>query len=80
MDKTVYLEIEGHTDNVGGELYNAQLGEKRAKAVMNYLNEKGGVPLHAMSVISYGESKPVADNKTADGRAQNRRVVVRVLE
>jgi peptidoglycan-associated lipoprotein len=80
MDKAVYVEIEGHTDNVGSDLYNTQLGEKRAKAVMTYLNEKGGIPLHAMSVISYGKTKPVADNKTADGRAQNRRVVIRVLE
>ncbi len=80
MDKAVYLEIEGHTDNVGGDQYNMQLGEKRAKAVMTYLNEKGGIPLHAMSVISYGKTKPVADNKTSDGRAQNRRVVIKVLE
>jgi peptidoglycan-associated lipoprotein len=80
MDKTVYLEIEGHTDNIGSDEYNMQLGEKRAKAVMNYLNETGGLPLHAMSAISYGKSKPVADNKTADGRAKNRRVVIRVLE
>jgi outer membrane protein OmpA-like peptidoglycan-associated protein len=80
MDKTVYLEIEGHTDNVGSEEYNMQLGEKRAKAVMTYLNETGGLPLHAMSAVSYGKSKPVADNKTADGRAKNRRVVIRVLE
>ena len=80
MDKAVYLEIEGHTDNIGSDMYNNQLGEKRAKAVMTYLNEKGGVPLHAMSVISYGKSKPVADNKSADGRSKNRRVVIRVLE
>jgi len=80
MDKTVYLEIEGHTDNVGSEEYNMQLGEKRARAVMTYLNETGGLPLHAMSAVSYGKSKPVADNKTADGRAKNRRVVIRVLE
>jgi peptidoglycan-associated lipoprotein len=80
MDKAVYLEIEGHTDNVGSDEYNMQLGEKRAKAVMNYLNETGGLPLHAMSAISYGKSKPVADNRTADGRAKNRRVVIRVLE
>jgi peptidoglycan-associated lipoprotein len=80
MDKTVYLEIEGHTDNIGSEEYNMQLGEKRAKAVMTYLNETGGLPLHAMSAISYGKSKPVANNKTADGRKQNRRVVIRVLE
>jgi outer membrane protein OmpA-like peptidoglycan-associated protein len=80
MDKAVYVEIEGHTDNIGSDQYTMQLGEKRAKAVMTYLNEKGGVPLHALSVISYGKSKPVADNKTADGRAKNRRVVIRVLE
>ena len=80
MEKAVYLEIEGHTDNIGSEDYNMQLGEKRARAVMTYLNEAGGLPLHAMSAISYGKSKPVADNKTADGRAKNRRVVIRVLE
>jgi len=80
MEKAVYLEIEGHTDNIGSDQYNLDLGEKRAKAVMNYLNEKGGIPLHAMSVISLGESKPVSNNNTASGRAQNRRVVIRVLE
>ncbi len=80
MDKAVYLEIEGHTDNIGSDQYNMELGEKRAKAVLTYLNEKDGLPLHAMSVISYGKTKPVADNKTANGRAQNRRVVIKVLE
>ncbi len=80
LDKAVYLEIEGHTDNIGSEAYNEQLAEKRAEAVRNYLASKAGIPLHAMSVISYGESKPVAENKTSAGRAQNRRVVVRVLE
>lgn len=80
MDKTVYLEIEGHTDNIGSEDYNQALGEKRAEAVRAYLSEKGGLPLHAMNVISYGEAKPVAENSTRDGRSKNRRVVVRVLE
>jgi len=79
-DKAVYLEIEGHTDNTGGEAYNFALGEKRAMAVRNYLNQKGGIPLHAINTISYGESKPVADNSTPAGRSQNRRVVIRVLE
>lgn len=77
--KAVYLEIEGHTDNIGGEEYNYALGEKRAVAVRDYLS-RGGVPLHAMSTISYGESQPVSDNDTREGRAQNRRVVVKVLE
>lgn len=80
LDKTVYVEIEGHTDNIGSEEHNIKLGEKRAQVVMNYLHEKGGIPLHAMNAISYGESRPVADNGTPQGRAQNRRVVVRVLE
>ncbi len=80
LNKTVYVEIEGHTDSIGSQEHNMKLGEKRAQAVLNYLHEKGGIPLHAMSVISYGESRPVADNSTSHGRAQNRRVVIRVLE
>ncbi len=78
--KAVYIEIEGHTDSTGPEEYNVALGEKRALAVRNYLNQKGGVPLHAMNTISYGESQPIADNGSRDGRSQNRRVVVKVLE
>lgn len=78
--KAIYLEIEGHTDSRGSEEYNMMLGGKRADAVRNYLNQKGGIPLHAMNTISYGESQPVADNSSDDGRAQNRRVVVKVLE
>jgi outer membrane protein OmpA-like peptidoglycan-associated protein len=80
MGKAVYLEIEGHTDSIGGEDYNYQLGQKRALAVLRYLNENAGIPLHAMNTISQGSSKPVADNQTREGRAQNRRVVIRVLE
>jgi peptidoglycan-associated lipoprotein len=80
LDKTVYLEIEGHTDNIGSDAYNEHLAEMRAQAVRNYLAEHAGIPLHAMSIISFGESKPVAANSTSAGRAQNRRVVVRVLE
>jgi len=79
-DRAVYLEIEGHTDSTGSEEYNMKLGEKRAMAVRHYLGEKGGIPLHAMSVISYGETRPEADNSTREGRAKNRRVVIRVLE
>lgn len=78
--KAVYVEIEGHTDNTGSAEYNYSLGEKRAMAVRNYLNDNGGIPLHAMNTISFGETRPVADNSTADGRKANRRVVVRVLE
>jgi len=79
MDKRIYLEIQGHTDSTGAEDWNFTLGERRANAVLRYLNQKG-VPLYAMSVISLGSTQPVADNKARDGRAQNRRVVVRVVE
>jgi outer membrane protein OmpA-like peptidoglycan-associated protein len=78
--KAVYVEIEGHTDSTGSEEYNEALGLKRAMTVRDYMSKTGGIPLHAMNVISYGESQPVADNSTSEGRAQNRRVVVRVLE
>jgi outer membrane protein OmpA-like peptidoglycan-associated protein len=74
-----WIEIEGHTDATGGKLYNMQLGEKRAEQVKRYLYENHQVPLHKMNVISFGEEKPVSDNKTRDGRAQNRRVVIKVL-
>jgi outer membrane protein OmpA-like peptidoglycan-associated protein len=77
-NKNVYLEIQGHTDASGSPAYNDRLGEERAEAVRRYL-AKNGVALNRMSTISYGEEQPVADNKTRDGRAQNRRVVVVVL-
>lgn len=77
--KMYFIEIEGHTDNVGNPQFNEQLGQKRAEAVKHYLYEHHQVPLHKMNVISYGESKPVSPNKTKSGRAQNRRVVIKVL-
>ena len=77
--KAVWVEIEGHTDNVGDAKYNESLGLMRAEAVKRYLYEKHQVPLHKINVISYGEEKPIAPNKTRDGRAQNRRVVIKVL-
>jgi peptidoglycan-associated lipoprotein len=78
-NKAVYIEVQGHTDNVGTDTYNQELGQARAEAVRRYLNQKEGVPLHRMNVISYGKSAPVASNKTRDGRAQNRRVALVVL-
>jgi peptidoglycan-associated lipoprotein len=77
--KAIYLEIEGHTDNVGDKHINEKIGMERAEAVKRYLYEQYQIPLHKMNVISYGEEKPVAPNKTRDGRAQNRRVVIKVL-
>src|SRR5262252_1124506 len=74
-----YIEIEGHTDNVGPKDVNYRLGLERAESVKRYLYESQQIPLHKMNVISYGEEKPIAPNKTKDGRAQNRRVVIKVL-
>ena len=77
--KNIYLEIEGHTDNVGPKMINEKIGLERAQAVQRYLYEQYQVPLHKMNIISYGQEKPVAPNKTKEGRAQNRRVVIKVL-
>jgi peptidoglycan-associated lipoprotein len=77
--KGIFIEIEGHTDNRGTPEVNDKIGMERAEAVKRYLYEQHQVPLHKINVISYGEEKPVAPNNTRDGRAQNRRVVVKVL-
>jgi len=74
-----YIEVEGHTDNVGPKDVNYKIGLERAEAVKRYLYENQQIPLHKINVISYGEEKPIAPNKTKDGRAQNRRVVIKVL-
>lgn len=76
----VYIEIQGHTDSVGSEKYNEELGLLRAEAVRRYLNQKHSIPLHRINVISYGESASVADNNTRQGRSQNRRVALVVLQ
>jgi len=77
--KGAYFEIEGHTDNVGDKAVNEKIGMERAQAVARYLYEQHQIPLHRMNIISYGEDKPVAPNNTKDGRAQNRRIVIKVL-
>lgn len=77
--KGAYFEIEGHTDSTGAPMVNDKLGFDRADAVKRYLYEAHQIPLHKINVISFGEKKPVGDNKTRDGRAQNRRIVIRVL-
>jgi len=74
-----FVEIEGHTDSSGDKLTNQRIGEERAEAVKRYLYEAHQVPLHKMNVISWGEDKPVSPNNTRAGRAQNRRVVIRIL-
>jgi peptidoglycan-associated lipoprotein len=79
-NKSVYIEIQGHTDTTGSKAYNLKLGEARAESVRRYLNMKAGIALHRMSVISYGDSAPVVDNKTRANREKNRRVVLVVLK
>jgi outer membrane protein OmpA-like peptidoglycan-associated protein len=78
-NQNIYIEIQGHTDGIGSEEYNYELGLARAEAVRRYLSSSHGFPLHRISVISYGESEPIADNNTREGRSQNRRVVLVVL-
>ena len=80
QNKNVYVEIQGHTDSTGSEKYNEELGLLRAEAVRRYLNQKHGFALHRINVISYGETAAVADNSNRDGRAQNRRVALVVLQ
>jgi outer membrane protein OmpA-like peptidoglycan-associated protein len=74
-----YIEVEGYTDDRGPKTYNEQLGLERAESVKRYLYEQHQIPLHRISVISYGPEKPVAPNTTKEGRAKNRRVVIKVL-
>jgi outer membrane protein OmpA-like peptidoglycan-associated protein len=78
-NKNVYIEVQGHTDATGPEEHNLRLGEQRAEAVRRYLNMEHGIPLHRMSVISYGETAPLSDENTREARAQNRRVALVVL-
>ena len=80
VEGNAYVEIQGHTDNIGSESYNLKLGHKRAEKAMRYLNMEQGIPLFRMNVISYGEYKPIADTSNRDGRAQNRRVTLVAMQ
>jgi outer membrane protein OmpA-like peptidoglycan-associated protein len=73
-----FVDIEGYTDSKGTADANQKVGLARADAVKRYLHEQHQVPLWRMNVISYGADKPAADNKTKEGRAQNRRVEIKV--
>jgi outer membrane protein OmpA-like peptidoglycan-associated protein len=79
-NRGVFFEVEGHTDSTGPDAYNVRLGEDRAEAVRNYLRDQHGIALSRIEVMSYGETRPVVDNKTRENRAVNRRVVIKVLE
>ncbi len=75
-----FVEIQGHTDDTGGERHNEDLGQDRADAVRRYLSREHKLPLARMSTISYGDTLPLESNKTKAGRSANRRVVLVVLE
>jgi outer membrane protein OmpA-like peptidoglycan-associated protein len=78
-ESTIAISVDGHTDAVGTDAYNQGLSQRRAKAVRDYLAAQGVDP-GRMSVAGFGESQPVAGNDTASGRAQNRRVELRIAE
>lgn len=75
-----FIEIIGFSDDFSLGSHNRQIALERAESVRRYLHEVGGIPLHRMSTISYGDLKPLADNVSLEGRIQNRRVVVQVLK
>ena len=74
-DATIKISIEGHTDNVGDAASNKKLSNDRAKAVMDALIAKG-IDKTRMSFVGWGQEKPVADNRSEEGRVQNRRVEI----
>jgi outer membrane protein OmpA-like peptidoglycan-associated protein len=71
----ITIEIQGHTDNTGNTAKNLVLSQERAETVRQYLMDKGVAP-NRLTAVGYGQDKPIADNKTANGRAQNRRVEI----
>jgi len=79
QDLQLILEISGHTDAIGNNKYNLLLGHNRAESVKRYLVEKFNISLTRMYTVSFGESKPVAENDSPKGRAANRRVDLRLL-
>jgi outer membrane protein OmpA-like peptidoglycan-associated protein len=75
---TVKIQIEGHTDNIGKAADNLKLSENRAKAVVNYLVSKN-ISITRLTAKGFGSTKPVADNTSEEGRAQNRRTELKVV-
>ena len=76
-NKASRVNLSGYTDNVGTEAYNQALSERRVNSVRDYVVKKG-IENSRISGQGFGESKPIADNKTAEGRAKNRRVEIKV--
>ena len=73
------VRLDGYTDSTGAEAYNMKLSERRATAVRDYLVKEAGVDSSKITVVGHGGADPVADNKTPEGRAKNRRVEISIL-
>lgn len=76
--ESTYIDVYGHTDSTGSDAYNQTLSERRAQSVSSYLSTRGVKPAR-LATQGFGESQPVASNTTEDGRAQNRRVEIRIV-
>ena len=76
--ESTYIDVYGHTDSTGSDAYNQTLSERRAQSVSSYLSSRGVQPAR-LATQGFGESQPVASNTTEDGRAQNRRVEIRIV-
>jgi outer membrane protein OmpA-like peptidoglycan-associated protein len=75
----IKVAIEGHTDSTGPDKVNQKISEKRAQSVKKYIQDKFNIPDDRMAVKGYGKTKPIADNRTKEGRSKNRRVEFRVV-
>ena len=75
----IRVEIGGHTDSMGSDAANQKISEKRALSVKKYLEDKFNIAGNRLTVKGYGGSKPIADDKTTEGRSKNRRVEIRVI-
>jgi OOP family OmpA-OmpF porin len=73
------IRLDGYTDSIGTDAYNMKLSERRATAVKDYLIKEAGVDSSKITAVGHGEADPVADNKTPEGRAKNRRVEISIL-
>ncbi len=73
------IRLDGYTDSIGTDAYNLKLSERRATAVMDYLIKEAGVDSSNIKAVGHGKADPVADNKTKEGRAKNRRVEISIL-
>ncbi|MCG6119981.1 MAG: OmpA family protein [Blastomonas sp.] len=76
--ESTYIDVYGHTDSTGSDAYNQTLSERRAQSVSSYLSTRGVQPAR-LATRGFGESQPVASNTTEEGRAQNRRVEIRIV-